>query len=131
MTLLSESKSRPQTCSAIIGRVSTRPALRKKYSRSAYSRVVSSMRRPPRVTAPEQRADARQELLERERLRHVVVGAAVEAGHLVRHAVPRRQHEHRRDDAAVAEAGEDAEAVALGQHEVEHDEVVRGTGKDQ
>src|SRR2546425_736328 len=51
MTLLSESKSRPHTCSAIIGRVSTRPALRTRYSRSAYSRVVSSTRRPPRVTA--------------------------------------------------------------------------------
>src|SRR3989442_84686 len=47
MTLLSESKSRPHTCSAIIGRVSTRPALRTRYSRSAYSRVVSSTRRPP------------------------------------------------------------------------------------
>src|SRR5206468_527105 len=50
MTLLSESKSRPHTCSAIIGRVSTRPALRTRYSRSAYSRVVSSTRRPPRDT---------------------------------------------------------------------------------
>src|SRR6266436_7997118 len=50
MMLLSGSKSSPHTCWAIMGRVSTRPTLRRKYSRRAYSRVVSVMRRPSRVT---------------------------------------------------------------------------------
>src|SRR5438128_541635 len=51
MMLLSGSKSRPQTCSAIIGRVSTRPTLRMKYSSSAYSRAVNATLRWPRVTS--------------------------------------------------------------------------------
>ena len=41
----------PQTCSASIGRVSTRPGLRRKYSSRAYSRVVSVIRRLPRATS--------------------------------------------------------------------------------
>src|SRR5207244_3812521 len=51
MMLLSGSKSRPQTCSAIIGRVSTRPTLRMKSSSSAYSRAVNATLRWPRVTS--------------------------------------------------------------------------------
>src|SRR2546422_6374603 len=34
-------------------------------------------------------------------------------------------------DAAVADGLEDAEAVALGQHEVQHDEIVRGAGGER
>src|SRR6266702_175600 len=50
--------------------------------------VEPERRRPLPGPAAEQRADPGQELLERERLRHVVVGAEVEAGHLVGDAVP-------------------------------------------
>jgi len=42
-----------------------------------------------------QRANARQHLLEMEGFRHVVVGAGIEALHLVAPAVARREHEHR------------------------------------
>jgi len=67
------------------------PAARHRACRGIEGEVVEAERRQSALSpAPEQRADARQELLERKRLRHVVVGAAVEAGHLVRDAVPRR-----------------------------------------
>ena len=40
-------------------------------------------------------ADARKELLDGERLGDVVVGAGVEAGHLIHHRIPRRQQDDR------------------------------------
>ena len=145
MTLLSGSKSMPHTCSASIGRVSTRPALRRKYSRRAYSRAVSEISRLPRVTrrvagssrrsaswrdgrplaaAPaEQDANTREELVEGERLGEVVVRAQVEArdpsGTLSR-AVSMRT-------GAVMRCSRSAggpRTVALRQHHVEDDEVV-------
>src|SRR6266849_5273510 len=52
MMLLSVSKSSPHTCWAIMGRVSTRPTFRRKYSRSAYSRAVTAMRLQPLQAVP-------------------------------------------------------------------------------
>jgi hypothetical protein len=75
-----------------------------------------------RVDAPQVRAHARQQLLDRERLDQVVVGAGVEAGHLVVDRVLGRQDDDRRV-ARLADAPRDLEAVQHGQHEVEHDEV--------
>src|SRR5215510_11522017 len=80
--------------------------------------------------APEQGAHSRQELLERERLGQVVVGAEIEPGHLVGHAVACGQHDDGRVHAGLARGLEDAKAVALGQHDVEHDQVV-GIAREQ
>ena len=128
--------------------------LRRKYSRSAYSRAVSVISRLPRVTrarrgieqrsaswrpgaplgaAPaQQRPDPRQELLEGERLGEVVVRARVEARDPVGHAVPRGQHQDRRPDRPLlAQRPADREAVPLRQHHVEDDEVVGRSPRGQ
>ncbi len=81
------------------------------------------------AAAPDQRADARHQLGEGERLHQVVVGAAVEAEHAVLHRVARRQHQHRRFQAALTQRGEDLEAAAAGQAEIEQNHV-EGLGGD-
>src|SRR5256885_10815240 len=43
----------------------------------------------------------------------------------------RSENEHGRRHAAAAERLEDVEAVALGQHDVENDQVVAGLGEDE
>jgi hypothetical protein len=71
-------------------------------SMSALEAFVSS-RSGPQVSSDEacpggaadQRPHARQHLLDVERLGHIVVGAGVDAGHLVAPAVARGQHQHR------------------------------------
>ena len=60
-----------------------------------------------------------------ERLGHVVVGAGVDARHLVAPAVARRQHQHRHLAAVAPPALDDADAVHLRQADVEHHRVVR------
>ena len=139
----------PHTCSASMGRVRTRPTLRRKYSRRAYSRAVSVMRRAPRRTsrvagsrvrssrrstgaraalaAAEERPHPRQQLVERKRLGEVVVGALVEPGHLVGHGIAGGEEQHRRLHARGPGRFEDPEAVEPGQHHVEDHEVVRRT----
>ena len=73
--------------------------------------------------AAEQRADAGQQLLERERLDEVVVGAGVEARDAVRDRVARREHQDRCPVAVAAEPAAHREAVELGHEDVEHDEL--------
>ena len=95
-------------------------------------RVAGSSRRSPtssdgraaRPPAPGERAQARQQLGERERLRQVVVGAGVEPGDAILDRVARGQHQHRRPDAALPQPAADLDAVDAGQHQVEHDRVV-------
>ena len=125
-------------------RPTTSPAWRARYSSSAYSRLVSATSRPRAQTrcagdvdrqvtdfdalgrerppiAPGQRAHARQQLAEIERLGEVIVGAGVEP---LRPA-PRP---HRAPSASAPGTSEPAarssrqtvEAVLAGQHDVEH-----------
>jgi len=65
----------------------------------------------------------RHDLGERERLRHVVVAAHREAGDLVLGGVLGGEKEDRRADAVVAQPPGELEAVDVGQHDVEHDQV--------
>ena len=78
-----------------------------------------------RLMAPQQRGDARHQLTHAERLGEVVVGAALEAEDLVGLGVARRQHQDRR--AAVHGAGADrpadGDAVEIGQHQVEQNQI--------
>ena len=76
-----------------------------------------------RLTA-DQRAHARAEFVEIERLDKVVVGAGVEAFDAVGHRVARRHDQHRQRVAARAQRREHIETVALGQAEVEQHQVV-------
>ena len=70
-------------------------------------------------------AQARHEHARAEGLRHIVLGAELDAGDDVRF-LALRGHHHDRDRPGVLrllEAAADLEAVDIGQHEVEHDEI--------
>ena len=77
-------------------------------------------RRPP----PQQRLEPRHQLDRLERLGQVIVGAELEADHLVDHLPSRRQHQDGRRHPALPHLAADVEAVHPRQHDVEHDEVV-------
>ena len=68
---------------------------------------------------PQPRADASEQLLEHERLRDVVVGAAVEARHGVDDLVAGREDDHGKLLAAGAERAQHGQAVLAGQADVE------------
>ena len=73
--------------------------------------------------ATEDRLEARDDLVEAERLGDVVVAADGEAGDLVLGVVFRGQEQDGRRVAGCPEALGDAEPVHVGQHDVEDDEV--------
>ena len=73
----------------------------------------------------QQGADARQDFLEMERLRHIVVGAGVEALDLVAPSVARRQNEDRHRPPGPAPRLEHRDAIHLGQADIEDDGVIR------
>ena len=73
--------------------------------------------------AAQDRADAGHELLEAERLGHVVVAAAAEPADLVLGGVARGQEDDRHAGALGAEAAGHLEALHVGQHHVEHHQV--------
>ena len=74
--------------------------------------------------APEQRAQARQHLLHVERLGDIIVGAGIHAGNLVAPPLARREDQHRHLAFVAPPLLEHAQAVFLGQAEIEHDGVV-------
>src|SRR3954447_4642336 len=76
--------------------------------------------------AAQERGDPQRELLQRERLGDVVVAAADEAGDAVVLRVARGEEDHRHEVARGAQPAADLEAVDVGEHDVEHDEVRRG-----
>ena len=75
--------------------------------------------------AAQQRPQPRLELLERERLDEVVVGARVQAGDAVVDRVARGEHQHRRAVAGVAQPPAHLEPVDVRHRDVEHDGVGR------
>ena len=83
------------------------------------------------LPAPQERPHPGEQLVERERLGQVVVGAEVEASHAVGDAVARGQEQDRRLDAALAHGAHHAEPVAARQHHVEDDQVVGRTLHDE
>ena len=76
-----------------------------------------------RLAPPEHGLDARGELLDRERLRHVVVGPELEPEHLVALVALRRQDDDRDAGVVLAHRLAHLEAVELGQHQVEEHEI--------
>jgi D-alanyl-D-alanine carboxypeptidase/D-alanyl-D-alanine-endopeptidase (penicillin-binding protein 4) len=75
--------------------------------------------------APQQRPQAREQLLERERLDEVVVGAGVEPAHAIGHGIARGEHEHRRAVAGRTQAPAYLEPVDVRHQHVEHERVGR------
>lgn len=78
--------------------------------------------RPPASVA-QTRADAGQQLVEAERLGHVVRGAVVEARHRAGRGVARRQHDDREVVALGSQPAQHREAVDAGQADVERQQV--------
>ena len=72
--------------------------------------------------APQDRAHAREQLAGVEGLRHVIVGADVEAGDAVRVLAARREHDDG-DVVSSADAAAHLEAVDARKHDVEEDDV--------
>ena len=87
------------------------------------------------VHPPQDGPDPDDELLDAERLGHVVVAAQGEAPQLVVQGVSGGEEEHRQPapDPVPADALEHFEAVQIGQHHVEHEQVgpKRGNGLER
>ena len=148
MTFDIASNGASQTCSAMSPRLTTSLACRIRCSRSAYSRAVSvsgsPRRRARRARVSSSRiparriegvggeapanngAESRQELAEIERLREVVVGAAVQAGDPRLHRVARGQHQYGNRRSFLSNGAAHREPVLQRQHDVEDDGVVFG-----
>jgi hypothetical protein len=92
------------------------PAARIKHQIAVDQRVVA------RLAAPQHRADARQQLVEVERLGHVVVGTKVERAHLVDDLVAGGEHDDRHL-AVQPQAAADLEAVRPRHGDVEQHHV--------
>ncbi len=76
--------------------------------------------------APHQGGEAQFQFAQFKRLGQVIVGAFAETGDLVVQGGTRGQHQYRRRGLRVlAQAAAQGEAVDAGQHQVEHDDVVR------
>jgi hypothetical protein len=76
------------------------------------------------VAAPRERLQPRQELVEGERLRQVVVGAGLQPAHAVLDRVERGQDEHVHVLAGGTQAAQDLEPLDARQHEIQHHDVV-------
>src|SRR5687767_4229188 len=82
-------------------------------------------RRGVGLAAPQQRRNPGAQLANAERLGHVVVGAGLEAQHLLGFLRARRQHQDRRAYPAAPQLAADLEAVFARQHDVQQDRVER------
>ena len=78
----------------------------------------------PHVRAPHQRPRSGEELLHREGLDQVVVGAEVESPHAIVDLVPRGEDQDVRIVPSGAQLRQHLESVEPWQHQVEHDQVV-------
>jgi len=103
-----------------------RPARRTTWASSSSCRSASTApTRTAAVRCAQQRLDARDHLLEAERLRHVVVAAQRQAPHRLLGAVSRGEEQHRRVVALAPQPPAHLETVDVGQHDVEQQEVRR------
>ena len=87
------------------------------------SPISNVVPRPGGWCAPEDRANARDQLADAERLGHVVVGAGVEAADLVGLLALGGEHDDRHERVAPAELLAHLVAVHVGQHQVEQHRV--------
>src|SRR5690348_6201716 len=88
-------------------------------------------RRDRRLRAPQQRAHARLELGQRERLRQVVVGPEVEAVHALVDLLARGDDEHGRRIRARPQATQHLESVDIGKSDIEKQQVVTVIAKQR
>ena len=87
--------------------------------------VAEGQRVAEQIAGPaQQRLQARDQLLHRERLCEIVVGAAPQAGNTVADAVARGQYQHRRRVAAPAHSAQHVEPIFVRQAEVEDERCI-------
>jgi hypothetical protein len=81
--------------------------------------------------SPHDRADARDQLADAERLRQIIVGAALEAEHLVGLAVARGQHQDRRLLVRTlgAHGAAQTDPVETGQHHIQDQQIESGRAR--
>ena len=91
--------------------------------------LLSDTACPIELAPAELGAHAAEQLADAERLRHVVVGADLEADDLVDLGVLRRQQDDR-NGAAAADVAADVEAAAARHHDVEDEQVEVDVGAD-
>ena len=89
-----------------------------RFSRSTTSSPSSITGSPDGAVAAKHGAQAREQLVDPDRLRDVVVGARVERRDLLALLADRREHDHRRR-APLPQLAADVDAGAVGEHEVE------------
>src|SRR6185295_3183557 len=79
------------------------------------------------ATAAAQRPNARDQFVEHERFREVVVAAGVEAADAIGWSAAAGEQQDRRIGAPAAKATADGEPVVAWQHHIEHDDIVDGS----
>ena len=145
----------PQTLSRIIERVTTRPALRQRYSSRhklllrKLQDLTGSRRLAPqqvqlkienaqpgrlarrRAVALEQIAQPGQQLGERKGLGQVIVTALLQSTHPVIDAAPCRQNQHRCADSQLPQLEDQADSVYIGQTEVNDQYVKRAVNRQK
>ena len=77
--------------------------------------------RRPGQAAPGHRPHPGRQLVEAERLDHIVVSPTVESGDPVGHPVPSGEHHHRKPPACLTQPSAHLEPVASRQHHIQHD----------
>ena len=88
-------------------------------------------RRFERQIASQERAHTGFELGHREGFGQIVVGAQVQAVHAILDRITRREHDNTRLRAPNTKTPQDLETVDVGEPDVEHEEVVRGTSEQR
>src|SRR5207244_2204536 len=103
------------------GQLDLAPAATDSALRRVHDQVAHAHERPVRRGNTTQKGtQARYQLVEVERLDHVVVRAGLEPGDAILHLVPSREDADRRLDVALAQPRGDGHAGEVGHHDVEH-----------
>jgi hypothetical protein len=94
--------------------------------RSRIQHEIAALEKRCRLTAgaSDERAQAREHFFNLKGFRDVIVGAAVDAQHLLVPAGARRQNQHGHGEALIAPAAQRAETVETRQAQVEHDGII-------
>lgn len=95
------------------------------------NRSPAKLRRHLATGPTDQRPQSREQLFDAERLRHVIVGSAVDALYLLMPAAPCGEHQYRNGVTGLTPLPDERQAIDLRQPEVEHDGVIAlGVGEE-
>ena len=109
--------------------ISTLPRQTRCVERSSRRSPTSTVENSGQRRSPGECPQAREQLLERERLGQIVVRARLQAGDQVGGLTEGGQHQHRHRVALLAEPAAQRQTVDAGQHPIQHDGVIRLLGR--